>query len=538
MLWLLSLLSLLVYVAYRVACFWYARITSPIRYVPGPKTGNLLTGQLRELWKARPDASTLVSEWVEKYGPVMKHRMLLGRELMVITDLKALNHILQNSFDFQKPEPARWTLGRVIGQGLVVVEGEKHRQQRKIMNPAFGSAQIHEFTDLFIEKSIQLRDILQSQQQSQEKARVDILSWFSKTTLDVIGLAGFNYKFDSLNPSQKPNELNEAFSTMFRESREGQIYEFLRARYPILRKLPAITRQDVVMRDAKRIMLRIGKQLLDESKATLMGTGEKGENWRARDILSLLLRANMGSDVDENHRMSDSDVLAQIATFLAAGHETTSTGTTWAIYYLTQNPEAQTKLRQELLSFPTDNPTMDELNSLPYLDCVTRESLRILPPVPSSMRVAMKDSIIPLSEPYTDTLGVVHDHLVIPKGQAVSIPIAVINRSKALWGPDAHEFKPERWTAIPQAATAIPSVWSNISTFLSGPRACIGFRFAVIEMKALLFTLIRAFEFELAVPAEDIKRRIGIVQRPSLFSEPDGGSQMPVYIRFHSRKDM
>lgn len=71
----------------------------------------------------------------------------------------------------------------------------------------------------------------------------------------------------------------------------------------------------------------------------------------------------------------------------------------------------QTKLRDELLTVDTDNPTMDQLNSLPYLDMVLRECLRLHPPVPATSRVAMKDDILPLSNPFTDRKGRVNHTL-------------------------------------------------------------------------------------------------------------------------------
>lgn len=95
----------------------------------------------------------------------------------------------------------------------------------------------------------------------------------------------------------------------------------------------------------------------------------------------------------------------EVPTFLVAGHETTSTATMWALYALSQLPAVQQKLRDELLSVPTDTPSMDELNALPYLDAVTRETLRVHAAVPNTIRVAMKDDVIPVSEPFFDKNG-------------------------------------------------------------------------------------------------------------------------------------
>jgi cytochrome P450 len=79
------------------------------------------------------------------------------------------------------------------------------------------------------------------------------------------------------------------------------------------------------------------------------------------------------------------------------------------LYALTQDIRVQTKLREELLAVETDTPTMDELNALPYLDMVVRETMRIHAPVPSTIRVATKDDILPLNAPFKDKKGVLHD---------------------------------------------------------------------------------------------------------------------------------
>ena len=86
-----------------------------------------------------------------------------------------------------------------------------------------------------------------------------------------------------------------------------------------------------------------------------------------------------------------------------------STAVTWALYAMTQAPEVQTRLRDELLSVDTDTPSMDELMALPYLDAVLRETLRAYPPVPLTSRFAIKDDVLPVEKPYTDRYGVVRD---------------------------------------------------------------------------------------------------------------------------------
>lgn len=150
-------------------------------------------------------------------------------------------------------------------------------------------------------------------------------------------------------------------------------------------------------------MARVGNGLLADAKAAL-NAGDKSSA-QGRDLLSLLVHANTAEDIPLDQRLSDTDVLAQVPTFLVAGHETTSTATSWALFCLTQAPDVQRKLRDELLQVQTEEPSMDELNGLRYLDWVVREVLRLHAPVPMLFREAMEADVIPLETPVVDKHG-------------------------------------------------------------------------------------------------------------------------------------
>lgn len=133
----------------------------------------------------------------------------------------------------------------------------------------------------------------------------------------------------------------------------------------------------------------------------------------------------------------------EISTMLIAGHETTGTSIAWLLYDLAK-PEyqhVQDKLRAELQSIASDQPSMDELNALPYLDAVIRENLRKNAVVSSTVRCAAKEEVVPLGQPYVDTYGVERTEFTLGKGENVVIPILAMNRDKAIWGEDAMEFK-------------------------------------------------------------------------------------------------
>lgn len=135
-----------------------------------------------------------------------------------------------------------------------------------------------------------------------------------------------------------------------------------------------------------------------------------------------------------------------------------SAAVTWTLYFLCRHPRVQKKLREELLAVSTDTPTVEEMNALPYLDWIIRETLRVNPPVPSLARVAGKDDVIPLRQPFKDTRGTSHDSIPwalllacdhgrwiycnrIKKDELIIIPIMAMNRDKSLWGDDAAEFR-------------------------------------------------------------------------------------------------
>ncbi|KAF9067730.1 cytochrome P450 [Rhodocollybia butyracea] len=481
----------LVYLIFKVI---YNKLTSPFRYIQGPASPSFWTGHMNQ--------DFLISEQdFEHYGSTYKIKGPLNENRLLTKDLDLIHHILKNDHDYEKPGSARYLLSRILENGVLVTEGEHHKLQRRVMNPAFGSTQVRQLIDIFYAKALLLRDVWATKTaESSVGANVESIEGLGKVTLDIIGMAGFGYDFNALNNEGKISELYEAFR-IASQDRERRPWHILQAVLPIFRVLPSF--RSAGFKKAKKTMARIGNELLNEAQTLQSGTGEKGDT-TSKDLLSLLVRSNMSNDIPLSQRMSDADVLAQVPTFLVAGHETTATSTTWALYALSLHQDVQVKLRLELLDVKSDQPSMDELNALPYLNAFARETLRLYCPVPQTARVAMKDDLVSLRDPITDSRGTVHTQILIKKGQVTTVSIHAVNRDKKLWGPDAAEFRPERWEKIPDAVAAIPSVWGHILTFSAGNHACIGWRFSLIEMKVLLFTLVRAFEFNLGVPVKDV----------------------------------
>jgi len=254
------------------------------------------------------------------------------------------------------------------------------------------------------------------------------------------------------------------------------------------------------------------------------------------------------------------ETLCQISTFISAGHETTSAALSWTLYALARALDIQTTLRAHLRSIARDpfalaSPPSELLDAVlrhPYLDHVVRESLRLHAPVTSTMRVAGADDVIPVSRPFRDRHGRECAAIHVKKGDIITVPIQAMNKSKEVWGEDAAVFRPERWTEDVdgerwredhakakrervQRKAGVPGLWGNMLTFgngnpINGHRACIGYRFAINEIKMFLFVLLRDIEFSID-PSIEIEKKVNVVTRPMVKSEPHIGNQMPLYLR-------
>ncbi|KAJ8482004.1 hypothetical protein ONZ51_g5636 [Trametes cubensis] len=520
---------------------------SPLRTLLGPPSPSLFYGNARQVCQASSNVRT-TRLWTQKYGSNIFCRWLFMIPCLWTADPVAIRHIL-HSGSYGKPWEARISAARVAGDSVLVAEGEatllwcsltltassftegeKHHGQRTILNPAFGPAQIRQLMDIFLDKSAELRDIwLDEITASGGSVRMDVVDPLKKMTLDVIGLACFGYHLEALNARGSPNELNQAFYRIFLATPPISILRIIKDYLPFLDLFP--NKRTMAIRDARATMRRIGTQLIEEKKAAIMrersdSSGQLDKkDLPGKDLLTLLIKANMATNLPENQRLSDEEVLS------LAGHETTSTAAAWCLFALTQSPRVQDKLREELLGLGTDSPTMDDIASLPYLEWVIRETLRLHAPVAFTLRTALKDDVIPVSEPIVDRNGNTQHEIRIAKGNRAIFSILAVHHSTSIWGDDALEFRPERWENPPEALSTIPGVWGHLLTFAGGPHACIGYRFSIAELKVLLFTLVRAFEFELAVDPADITCVGMFTRRPAVDGELNKGTQLPLLVR-------
>jgi cytochrome P450 len=242
----------------------------------------------------------------------------------------------------------------------------------------------------------------------------------------------------------------------------------------------------------------------------------------------LLVRANAATSVSQ--ALTHSEILSQISTFLAAGHETTASALTWTLYALARAPAAQTRLRAALRTCDTSD--FHAVLNLPLLEYTVREALRLHAPVSGTLRVyagAASECFVPLQNPIRvrvttwrrllrwfrhcshSLIGDAEENgrwnlqsgIYLRHGDIINIPIQAVNHATDLWGTDARVFRPERWAALPPAVCAIPGLYAHTLTFLNGNggaagnRSCIGYRFALAEIKVFLACLLCDLEFSI-----------------------------------------
>ncbi|KAL7423550.1 hypothetical protein Q5752_001130 [Cryptotrichosporon argae] len=516
--------------------------------LPGPNPTHWFWGNFKDIVNADPSEAHM--KWIETNGPTLRYHLFLGSHRFFTADPVAVGFMLNHGDDFVKPAPARRQMADLLGDGVLTAEGDVHRRQRRVLNPSFSPAAIREMQPIFYDKAYELRDKLAAMIEDDAFARavgaaptpaadidtlpgarkVNVTKFLAQATIDVIGIAGFNYDFAAL--AQKDSELADAFHKMLQAGQEVSLEVLIQAFVPGTRWIP--TKSMRAIWAGQEVSRRIGKRLIDEKKRAVLaanaGELEKGTDI-GKDLLSIVVRANMAADLRPDQKLTDDEMLAQITTFMFAGNETSGTALTWILYCLSQHPDVQTRLRAELAAVPTDRPSNEELSALPYLEHVIREVLRLYAPAPGTVRCTTREIVLPLGTPVKGRDGKMLDSVTLPKGQTVFIPILCMHQLESIWGEDAAEFNPDRWAKLPAETAQIPGVWGNLLTFLGGSHNCIGYRFALAEIRAILFVLVRNFTFDELASKPQIERKTAVVMRPRVVTEKECGPQMPLLVR-------
>ena len=414
-------------------------------------------------------------------GPTILGPTILG-PTAVVNDPAVIRRVfVDNAANYRKDELQKRLIGRGMRDGLLEADGENWRVQRRTRAPLFTPKTVGSFAHAV---NAAAEDFVGRLRRSREGRVVDIQLEMARVTLDVLGRTIFS---DGLGKDW--DEFTSAISRLLETVGQFDLFDLLD--FPDW--LPRLTKLggrsgEVFLDSAVESLIARRKRLLGREEAST-----------PRDILTLPLEAQ---DPQTGAGLSNTEVKANILTFIAAGHETTANALTWSLFLLSLSKEWQAILADEA-NTGLSGPVEDYTARLVATKAVIEEAMRLYPPAASMSRQAISPD---------DLAG-----KRIRKGTLVIVAQWILHRHRLLWEkPDC--FDPRRF---------LPGSREKIDRFAylpfgAGPRVCIGASFSIQEAVIILAHIMRSFSFELKKD-----HVVTPVQRITL--RPKGG--MPMILR-------
>jgi len=410
-----------------------------------------------------------------KYGDIFLGQISPNAaKVVLVSNPEALQTILSNPKQFPAPGHLNELFKSLLGaSSVIMLDNPQHQKQRKLLLPPFHGERMQAYSQLICDLTKEVTS------QWQVGTPFSVRNTMQKITMRVILQAVFG-----LHKGERYAELEELLSKRLNATSS-----------PLNASLiffPFLAKDYGFWSPGRR--LKIQQNRIDELLyAEIRDRRSQGESDRA-DILSLLLSAR-----DENGQgMTDEELRDELMTLLVAGHETTATALTWALYWTHQIPEVQQKLLAEIDSLG-ENPDPMSLFKLPYLTAVCQETLRIYPVGMLTFPRLAKES-----EEVTGKY--------LEAGSVILGSIYLLHQRVDLY-PEPKKFKPERFLERQFSPY-------EYMPFGAGARRCIGATLAEFELKLVLATILRQYQLELA-DSRPVKP-----QRRGLTLGPAGGVKM------------
>ena len=418
----------------------------PVPPCPQPLETPLGVGRLlRTLWR------NPLEVWTRRHfdEPVVFEKTLFG-DFVVINDPADIRHVLiDNAHNYGKGGLQRRVLGKAMQNGLLLAEGERWRDQRKTLAPAFSHRAVIDFAPAM---QAAIDDLVKRWRAAPDGSVIDVAAEMARLALDVLTRTIFA---EGLGDDRE--EVRRNMRVYFDSVGRIDALDLL----GLPEFLPRLGRRRV--RRAEKVFHAAVGRLLGERRRELASDPAGAPH----DLLTLLLAAR---DEATGRGLSEAEVRDNLVTFVAAGHETTANALSWSLYLLTLSPQWRERLRAEAEGGAA---------GLPQTRAVVEEALRLYPPLVAISREALAS-----------------DELAgrrIAKGAMVVVAPYILHRRPALWErPEA--FDPRRF--LPEAKAAIPRF--AYLPFGAGPRICIGAAFAQQEAMLALSAITTAFDLTVA----------------------------------------
>jgi cytochrome P450 len=377
-----------------------------------------------------------------KFGDIYK-ASLFGTNVYAIRDPEFAHHVLVRNWQNYVRGQFIKRIAFLLGNGLIVSEGELWKRQRRMIQPAFRSKPIGDLTNLIATVNSALLKKWQLSAERRESCNV---------THDVSGMV-----------------LEVVLRSIL-----GDDYEQIGFHFDILTEEPA---RDLAFAQSFRALGKLILQVVDRRR--------KGPS-PPTDILGMLMQAR---DPQSGQLMQDRQLINEILTLIVAGHETTACTLNWTWYLISQHPEVEEKLSNELDNL-TNVPELEDLPKFPYSRQIIEEAMRLYPALWLMTRKAVQD----------DQLG----NYFVPAGTEIYVSPYFIQRHPDLW-EDPDRFNPDRFgpdhSKCPHRLAMMP--------FAAGPRNCIGESLARLEMQIHLLIIAKRLRLRY-VPSRPLELEAGV----------------------------
>ena len=351
----------------------------------------------------------------------------------------------------------------IVGDALFTADNDEPNWQlaHDILMPAFTREAMTGYHSIMLDVAREL--LVRWDAAAQRGHRIDVSADMTRLTLETIGRAGFGYRFDSFERDQ-PHPFVTAMTRALRYANLSMVAPMA----PMRRILAGSRRKN-----------QADVALMERTVDDVIAARRDNAAPQTPDLLDRMLHA---THPDTGHRLDPVNIRQQIITFIIAGHETTSGALSFALYYLTQHPQALARAQAEVdtLWGDTDDPApaFADIAKLRYVRAVLDEAMRLWPTAPAYLRVARADTVLGGRYP-------------MKKGDWAMVLLPLLHRDPQAW-TDPERFDPDRF-APGQAKTRPPHAYKPFGT---GQRACIGRQFALHEAVLALALILHRYDLE------------------------------------------
>ncbi|KAG6616753.1 Cytochrome p450 [Phytophthora cinnamomi] len=426
--------------------------------------------------------------FLSRNGAPFTLRLPFQRNMILTANPEHYEHVMKTQYDnFLKGDHIYDLLVDLLGDSILIVEGEEWKFHRRVFVNLFSSRALREHMAPVIQKHVRvLQSVLTSV--ATTKDPVDMFTYSGRFTLDAFGEIAFGFNMSTLT-LQHEHPFERAFVDAQHIAASRLVVPTWYWKLKRSLNVGSEKRLREALTTVDQFVMDVISKTMDKRNAPHTDTEDKT---RTRDIVSLIL----ANETVDGKPVDPILVRNVVLMALIAGRDTAADALAWLFHLLTLNPRVEEKLRAYLLDklpkLGTDFdyvPDMQDVQNVPYLEATINEALRLYSPVGLAQKLCVRDTVFP-------------DGTFVPKGSNIALVYHAMARMPGVWGPDAASFVPERFID-PDTGELLKVSSGKFSAFNTGPRVCVGRKLAMMEMKMVVACVVSRFRFD-ELPGQDV----------------------------------